>query len=302
MLLVRIALGLVLAYVVLLVLAWLFQERLAFPAPRAPLPDPTRVGVANGEKIELVTKDGTRLVGWYLRPTTGKDGERRGRTGEVSSTSPVVPRPSPSSPALLWFYGNGENIASIWPIVHEFQPPGAALLVVDYPGYGGSGGRATEAGMYGAADVAYAALASRPEVDPHRIYAYGRSLGTAAATYTATHHPVAGVILESPFTNAADMARHAYRIFPSVIVRLSLDNLGRIKQVRCPVLLFHGTADRLVPLEMGMRGAAAAAGPGRAGAPPGAGAQHRDTTRGAPQPGKGGGVGARPSPAPSRRR
>src|SRR5256884_6424363 len=157
-LIVRIAIGLVLAYLVLLVLAWLFQERLAFPAPRAPLPDPTRVGVANGEKIELVTKDGTRLVGWYLRPTTGKDGERRGRTGEGSSTSPLVPRPSPSSPALLWFYGNGENIPSIWPIVHEFQPPGAALLVVDYPGYGGSGGRATEAGMYDAADAAYAAL------------------------------------------------------------------------------------------------------------------------------------------------
>ena len=115
--------------------------------------------------------------------------------------------------------------------------------------------------MYGAADAAYAALAARPEVDPRRIYVYGRSLGTAAATYTATHHPVAGVILESPFTNAADMARHAYRIFPSVIVRLSLDNLGRIKQVRCPVLLFHGTADRLVPLEMGMRIAAAARGP-----------------------------------------
>ncbi len=242
MLIVRIAVGLVLAYVVLLVLAWLFQERLAFPAPRAALPDPTRVGVANGEQIELVTKDGTRLVGWYLRATAPH-------------------RPPPPSPALLWFYGNGENIASIWPIVREFQPPHAALLIVDYPGYGGSGGRATEAGMYGAADAAYAALAARPEVDPRRIYVYGRSLGTAAATYTATHHPVAGVILESPFTNAADMARHAYRIFPSVIVRLSLDNLGRIEQVRCPVLLFHGTGDRLVPLEMGMRVAAAARGP-----------------------------------------
>ena len=252
MLIVRIATGLLLAYVALLVLAWLFQERLAFPAPRAPLPDPTRVGVANGEKIELVTKDGTRLAGWYLTPIT---------VGAQHAAPLHGAEQRGDAPALLWFYGNGENIASIWPIVHEFQPPGAALLVVDYPGYGGSGGRATEAGMYGAADAAYAALAGRPEVDPQRIYAYGRSLGTAAATYTATHHPVAGLILESPFTNATDMAQHAYRIFPPFIVRLSLDNLGRIKQVRCPVLLFHGTADRLVPLEMGMRVAAAAAGP-----------------------------------------
>ncbi|PYO30306.1 MAG: hypothetical protein DMD32_13955 [Gemmatimonadetes bacterium] len=251
-LILRVALGLVLSYVVLVAVAWLFQERLAFPAPRAPVPDPPRVGVANGEKIELVMKDGTRLAGWYLKPV------------EVSGASTILhhpPQPAQPAPALLWFYGNGENIATIWPIVRDFQPPHAALLIVDYPGYGGSAGRATEAGMYGASDAVYAALAARPEVDPHRIFVYGRSLGTAAATYTATHHPVAGVILESPFTSAADMARHAYRIFPSFIVRLSLDNLARIRQVRCPVLLFHGTGDRLVPLEMGMRIAAAAAGP-----------------------------------------
>src|SRR6266550_3643116 len=238
---------------------------------RVAVPGATRVSrparAAAGSDARRRRERGEDRAGDERRDAAGgvvpgaKDGGRRGRTGEVKKTSPVFPRPSPSSPALLWFYGNGENIASIWPIVHEFQPPGAALLVVDYPGYGGSGGRATEAGMYGAADAAYAALAGRPEVDPQRIYAYGRSLGTAAATYTATHHPVAGLILESPFTNATDMARHAYRIFPPFIVRLSLDNLGRMKQVRCPVLLFHGTADRLVPLAMGMQVAAAARGP-----------------------------------------
>src|SRR5436190_20060188 len=171
-LIVRIALGLVLAYVVLLVLAWLFQERLAFPAPRAPLPDPTRVGVANGEQIELVMKDGTRLVGWYLRATAPH-------------------RPPPPSPALLWFYGNGENIASIWPIVREFQPPHAALLIVDYPGYGGSGGRGTGAGMYGAGDAACAALARRPGGGPRRLYGAGRAPRTSPRPSTATHPPAA---------------------------------------------------------------------------------------------------------------
>src|SRR5207248_3705730 len=145
-LIVRIAIGLVLAYLVLLVLAWLFQERLAFPAPRAPLPDPTRVGVADGEKIELVTKDGTRLAGWYLTPIT---------VGAQHAAPLHGAEQRGDAPALLWFYGNGENIATIWPIVHEFQPPGAALLVVDYPGYGGRGGRATAAGMYGGAGAAH---------------------------------------------------------------------------------------------------------------------------------------------------
>src|SRR5216110_3235980 len=236
MLILRIFVGLVLAYVALVILAWRFQERLAFPAPRAPLPDPQRVGVANGEKVEVTMEDGTRLVGWYL----------------ASTILHQPPQPSQPAAGLLWFYGNGETIAAIWPIVREFQPPGTAVLVVDYPGYGGSGGRATEGSLYAAADAAYAALATRPDVDPRRIYVYGRSLGSAVATYTAAHHPVAGLIVESPFTNAAAMARDAYRILPRFILRLSLDNLGRIKQVRCPLLLFHGTDDRLVPVRMGM--------------------------------------------------
>ena len=184
--------------------------------------------------------DGTRLAGWYLPP---------------------FPRPAPPFPALLWFYGNGETIAAIWPVLREFRPPRTALLVVDYPGYGANDGRTTEFGLYEAADLAYAALASRPGVDPARLRVYGRSLGTVAATHVAAAHPVAGLILESPFTNARDMCRRHYAPFPRLLIRLRLDNLDTITRVRCPVLVLHGTHDRLVPLEMGKRVAAAAPGP-----------------------------------------
>jgi len=237
MLALRIIVGLGLAYTLLLLVAWLFQDRLAFPAPRAKLPDPKRLGVENGERVELVSGDGTKLVGWYLTPK------------------------SPTSAGLLWFYGNGETVAAIWPIVREFQPPGTAVLVLDYPGYGGSGGRATEGALYAAADAAYAALTARPDVDPRRIYVYGRSLGSAVATYTAAHHPVAGLIVESPFTNAAAMAKYHYGLLPRFLLRLSLDNVANVRRVSCPILLFHGDADRLVPTAMGMAVAAAAAGP-----------------------------------------
>jgi len=264
MLALRIIVGLGLAYLVLLLLAWLFQDRLAFPAPRGSLPDPKRVGVENGEKVELVTEGGTRLVGWYLKPEV-RGGWRR--LGEVDAARSNLSQPpptsptSPTSPGLLWFYGNGETVAAIWPVVRAFQPPGTALLVLDYPGYGGSGGRATEAALYAAADAAYDALATRPDVDPQRIYVYGRSLGSAVATYTAAHRRVAGLILESPFTNAAAMAQHHYRLLPRFLLRLSLDNVANIRRVHCPILLFHGDADRLVPTAMGMAVAAAAAGP-----------------------------------------
>ena len=245
MVLIRLALGLALAYLVLVVLLWRFQERIAFPAPRAPVPHPPDVGLPHGERVEVIAESGTRLVGWFLPPgETGRDGKGRG-----------------GAAALLWFYGNGENIASIWPVLRDFQPPGVALLVLDYPGYGASDGRATEAGVYETADAAYAYLRARAEVDAARIFVYGRSLGTAVASYVAARHAVAGLILESPFTSAAEMSGQHYGLFPRRILRLGLDNVARIARVRCPVLVFHGTADRLVPIEMGRRVAAAAPGP-----------------------------------------
>ncbi len=69
------------------------------------------------------------------------------------------------------------------------------------------------------------------------------------------------LILESPYTNAREMAARSYWIVPSFLVRLKLDNLSTIGRVRCPVLVFHGTADRLVPMDMGRRVAEAAPGP-----------------------------------------
>src|SRR6266566_4883845 len=209
MLVLRILIGVGLAYLVLLLLAWLFQDRLAFPAPRAKLPDPKRVGVENGERVELVSGDGTKLVGWYLAP----------KKLEPPPTSPT----SPASPGLLWFYGNGETVAAIWPIVREFQPPGTAVLVLDYPGYGGSGGRATEGALYAAADAAYAALTARPDVDRRRIYVYGRSLGSAVATYTAAAL-VNGDSRISPATGwCAAVAKYHYGLLPRFLLRLSLD-------------------------------------------------------------------------------
>jgi hypothetical protein len=234
-----IVLGLAGIYIVLVALLWAFQEKLTFPAPKGALP-----ALDSGERVELAMRDGTRLAGWYWA-AKGGEGAAKGRP----------------TPGMLWFYGNGENIAAIWPIIRDFRPPQAALLVVDYPGYGASGGKASEAGMYEAADLAYDALRHRSDVDPKRIYVYGRSLGSAAATHVASTREVAGLILESPFTSARGMAARHYRFVPRALVRLRLDNIGRMPGIRIPTLIFHGTADMLVPMRMGQDVAAVAGGP-----------------------------------------
>ena len=206
-----------------------------------------------GDRVDLTLKDHTPIAGLYLAPSASHG----------------------SAPGLLWFYGNGENVAGIWPVVRAFRPPDVAALVVDYPGYGASGGKASEARLYEAAQAAYDALIAKPEVDPSRIVIYGRSLGSAVATWLAARRPVAGVVLESPFTNAREMARQQYRIFPSFVLRLKLDNLTNVAAIDAPLLVFHGTRDQLVSPSMGRRVADAAR--GRAEYVPIEGAGHNTT-------------------------
>lgn len=220
------------AYGALVLLAWGFQEQIAFPAPRGPLPAPRDRGIPDGERVTVVASDGARLHGWYLPP---------------------APRlaPGAQAPGLLWFYGNAETVADIAPLVRDLRPPGTAVLILDYRGYGESAGRATERGLYLDAAAAWAFLAARPEVAAHRIAVFGRSLGSAPALHLATTQPVGAVVLEAPFTSARAMAQAHYRIIPPFVLRLSMDNLARARRLAVPLLVIHGTADGVVPFAMG---------------------------------------------------
>jgi fermentation-respiration switch protein FrsA (DUF1100 family) len=228
-------------YVALVVLAWRFQERVAFPAPRGPLPEPSDRDLPDGQRVAVTTADGVQLYGWFLPPAP-------------------APTESRGAPGVLWFYGNAETVGDLAPIVRELRPPGTALLILDYRGYGESGGRTTERGLYLDARAAWEFLVARPEVDSTRIAVYGRSLGGVPAMYLATERPVRAVVLESPFTSARAMAREHYRIVPPFVLRLSMDNLARARRLSAPLLVFHGTADRVVPFAMGKAIADAAGG------------------------------------------
>ena len=219
-------------YLVIAVLAWKYQERLAFPGPRAQLPSPGDFGVRDGQLITVVTSDGVALKGWYLPPNP-------------------APPPGHRAPGLIWFYGNMENIRAVGAIIRDFRPPGTGVVALDYRGYGESAGAPTEAGVYRDAEAAWSWLATRPEIDSSRIAVYGRSVGSVLALYLATAKPVRAVVLDSPFTTARDMANLHYPWLPRFVINLKLDNLARAQALRVPLLVFHGSNDQLAPLSMG---------------------------------------------------
>jgi abhydrolase domain-containing protein 17 len=143
---------------------------------------------------------------------------------------------------LLYSHGNGEDLADITPLMEQLQQAGFAVLAYDYRGYGLSDGRASEAGSYQAIQAAYDYLVKTQNIPPGRIVVQGRSVGGGPSTYLAAREPVGGLILESTFVST-------FRVITRIpLVPFSkFPNLARLPQVRCPILVIHGTADQVIP-------------------------------------------------------
>src|SRR2546426_6233914 len=90
--LLRILVGVILAYALLVLLAWGFQERMAFPAPRGALPDAIELNRLGAQHVELVMRDGTRLGGVYLPPhhSTQPDGQADRKSTRLNSSHLVI--------------------------------------------------------------------------------------------------------------------------------------------------------------------------------------------------------------------
>ena len=133
------------------------------------------------------------------------------------------------------------------------------MLLVDYPGYGKSGGKASEAGCYAAADAGYDWLTEEKKVTAGRILIYGGSLGGAVAVDVASRRPLRALILVSTFTTFPDVAQNQYPFLPARwLVRNRFDSFDKIRRVDRPVFVAHSDADTLIPFDMGRRLFAAA--------------------------------------------
>lgn len=160
-------------------------------------------------------------------------------------------------PILIYFYGNGMCMAASRPIFNEFRHLGYDAIMPDYEGYGMSGGIPSDAGCYATADAVYDYLLTRPDIKQRKIVVIGWSIGAAVAIDLANRRPTAGLITFSAFTNLADEAEH---LWPPAraLAGSQFDNLSKVRNISCPILMIHGSDDTLVPSEMSDRLAAAA--------------------------------------------
>jgi len=208
----------------MLTAAWGLQGRLLyFPGDLAG--DPADAGLSAAREVSFVTEDGVSLSGWYLPPAG----------------------PGPAAAALVC-NGNAGSRADRAPLAAALAEMGLGVLLFDYRGYAGNPGSPSEEGLAADARAARAWLEDRPEVDPTRVVLYGESLGAAVAARLAAEAAPAALVLRSPFTGLADIARHHYRFLPAVIVRERYRVVEHVATVDAPVLVVAGEADSIVPL------------------------------------------------------
>ena len=218
--------GGVLAALVVLVL--IFENRFIYYPTRHPGGDwdHPQPGVTD---CWIETADGLKLHAWWM---PGADPGR--------------------GPVMLWFHGNAGNLTHRAENLAMLKRHGPGVLIVDYRGYGKSQGHPSEKGLYLDGEAAHRHLTQELGVAPGRIVCFGRSLGCAVALHVALERPAAGLILESPFADARSMARRMLPVIPLwPFVRSDFDNIGRIPQLRVPVLVLHGSRDGIVPFQQG---------------------------------------------------
>lgn len=146
-------------------------------------------------------------------------------------------------PALLYFGGNGEDVAANLP-AFEKALPDRAVYFMNYRGYGGSTGSPSEAALIADAQATFDAVRGKHE----RIAVMGRSLGSGIAVALAATREVEKVILVTPYDSIVSVASRHYPWAPvRWLIKDDYDSVKRMADVRVPVLALVAEHDEIIP-------------------------------------------------------
>ena len=223
---VKVGIYVFLAYSLLVVGLYYFQEKIIFQG--SSLPDNYQFKIDKPfEEVYLNTSDSARIHG-------------------------VLIKSNAAIGCVLYFHGNRNNIVRWGNLASYFTQFNYDVLVMDYRGYGKSKGERTEELLHSDARLVYNHLLKIYK--PDNIIIYGRSLGTGLATKLASEVKAKSLILETPYHNFRDMMNERFMILPTKkIIKYAFSSNEYISKVNYPIYIFHGTNDSVIPIEYGLR-------------------------------------------------
>jgi len=204
----------------------LLEPRLTFFPIRGNETDPNEMGISVKE-IPIQTMDEETVHTWLLE-----------------HSEPKVD--------VLFFHGNGGNL-SLWKeFMLNLHRHSLTVFALDYRGYGKSTGSPTEEGLYQDAEAFLRHYWNKIHEPDRKVVYWGRSLGSAIAAYATTVRKPDAVILEASFPSKYSLLDH-YPVLKvlGMFSEFKFSTADFLDGVSRPVLIIHGTQDKVVPLRQG---------------------------------------------------
>jgi pimeloyl-ACP methyl ester carboxylesterase len=254
MILLWLPLVLVALYAAVLLLLWLAQERLIFLPQKLAAEHRFDLG-ADVHEV------------WVERPA---DAAGAGSAPAVRLHALHMRLPAPEG-FVFYLHGNAGNLQGWFVNTDFWRRMNYDLFMLDYRGYGKSGG-AVQSQAQLLADVRAAWDQVAPAYAGKRRVIFGRSLGSALAATLAADLEASGgaadlTVLVSPYESMAALAAEIYPWVPAALLRYPLRTDEAVARLKGPLLLVHGERDELIGLAHSERllGRAQRADSGRAG-------------------------------------
>lgn len=224
--LLNILISLVSIYIFLVILVYFLQDQFIFQGEELD-PDHQFNFETPFEEIDLVMEDGANINLLIFRANQPKG-------------------------LMVYYHGNAGNLEGWGHVVEYFASLGYDVAVMDYRGYGKSTGKRNQKTLLSDALKVYNYF--KHEYSEESIVIYGRSLGTGIASYVASQTNPGKLILETPYYSFVTLAKSSMPIFPvGLLLKYRFPTYKYLLDVDCPVIVFHGTEDMIVPFKQGVR-------------------------------------------------
>jgi alpha-beta hydrolase superfamily lysophospholipase len=187
----------------------------------------------------------TKLAADFKFTFTGNYSEHNITASDSTVLSGLLFKADSSKGVILYLHGNGGALNTWGEIADVYTSLGYDLFILDYRGYGKSGGKITnEKDLFDDVQAAYNNLKTiYPE---NKIIVLGYSIGTGPAAMLAAHNKPKLLILQAPYYSMTDMMKREYPFLPAFMLKYPLTTGEFVKQTTAPVIIFHGDDDHVI--------------------------------------------------------
>ncbi|VVN43306.1 hypothetical protein PS619_05543 [Pseudomonas fluorescens] len=184
-----------------------------------------------------------RSLIYFPQPNAFTSADSRRTLSMPEAQISLITRERVGPRALIYFGGNAEDVSRNLPEFAEAFPDYAVYLL-NYRGFGGSGGSPSEAAI--AEDAL--ALFDQVYASHPQIAVVGRSLGSGVAVRLASQRPVQQLILVTPYNSLEEIAARQYPWVPvKWLLRDRFESGKYAAHIRVPTLLLAASDDEVIP-------------------------------------------------------